>query len=169
MLTDGGCVAEESAREGLIDHRDLGRFRIVLPGKVAASHQACLGGLEVAGRDGEELCPERSVGGAELRGSIPVDGGGAATSAERRGVDGAGSSDARGGQSLLHHALLQRQSGVVGVARHLHIGGGQHRALRLKADRRVQRALHAAQRDQRGGHQQRAQRDLQRRAEDRAG
>jgi hypothetical protein len=101
------------------------------------------------------------VGGAELRGSIPVDGGAAAASAERRGVDGAGSSHAGGVERFLDHALLQRQSGIVRVAGHQHIGGGQHRALGLKADRRVKRALHAAQGDQRGGDQQGAERDLQ--------
>src|SRR5215469_18707584 len=77
-------------------------------------------------------------------------------------VNDARGRDARNLSYFFEHALLYREELLFLVARHGEIRSRQHHTLRLKTERRVNGALHAAESHQRSGYEQCAEGDLDR-------
>ena len=144
----------------LVDDRDVACPGIVVPSEIPSSHQARSSRRKVAGRDGEILRAECASGHPKISRTHAENERTASSGAERGLIDDSDGANTGDAGHFLEHALLHLRGGSIGMSAHVQIGLGQEHALRLEAERRVQRALHAAQGNKGCRDQQSAERNL---------
>ena len=153
--------AEDLACKLAIHHGYPRCVRIVMPGKDSACQQRGACRLEIAGRDVVDHHFRGFVGKPEI-GCVVLEGGVRAPSQIQRHAvvqsDGFYTGD---GPQGIDQPPLHLRHAVAAVACHIELGVAQHGILGLKSEIALERAHQAAHRDQRGGHQHGADRDLQ--------